>query len=103
DRKRIARFILELEDDPDCAYYAAFVRDDCDERAVGYVGNVFLLLTVASRNDRVGGSTTAPTLRSPDRSDGITRPPDSPPPSRPTVALWSGSWRPLGATVPGIS
>ena len=53
DRKRIARFILELEDDPNCAYYAAFVRDDCDERAVGYVGNVFMILTVASRNDRV--------------------------------------------------
>jgi diamine N-acetyltransferase len=42
DRKRIARFILEHEDDPDCAYYAAFVRDDCDERAIGYVGNIFL-------------------------------------------------------------
>jgi RimJ/RimL family protein N-acetyltransferase len=42
DRKRIARFILEHEDDAECAYFAAFVRDDCEERAIGYVGNVFL-------------------------------------------------------------
>src|SRR5262249_27246488 len=31
DRKRIARFILELEDDPDRASDAAFARDDCDD------------------------------------------------------------------------
>lgn len=44
DRKRVARFILEHEDDHACAYWAAFVREDAEpeERAVGYVGNVFL-------------------------------------------------------------
>ena len=42
DRKRVARFILEHEDDPDCAYFAAFVRDDSPESSIGYVGNVFL-------------------------------------------------------------
>jgi RimJ/RimL family protein N-acetyltransferase len=46
DRRRVARFILEHEDDPCCAYFAAFVRDDVadsEERAIGYVGNVFLM------------------------------------------------------------
>jgi RimJ/RimL family protein N-acetyltransferase len=44
DRKRVARFILDHEDDPECAYFAAFVRDDApeEERGIGYVGNVFL-------------------------------------------------------------
>ncbi len=42
DRKRVARFILEREDDPDSVYYAAFVREDCTDSAVSYVGNVFL-------------------------------------------------------------
>jgi RimJ/RimL family protein N-acetyltransferase len=42
DRKRVARFILEREDDAESAYFAAFVRDDCEERGIGYVGNVFL-------------------------------------------------------------
>jgi RimJ/RimL family protein N-acetyltransferase len=43
DRKRIARFVLEHLDSPDCAYFAAFARDDCEDREVGYVGNVFLI------------------------------------------------------------
>jgi RimJ/RimL family protein N-acetyltransferase len=42
DRKRVARFILEHEDDPACVYFAAFARDDAPERDLGYVGNVFL-------------------------------------------------------------
>ncbi len=45
DRKRIARFILEHETAEDCAYFAAFVRDDAEGAAadIGYVGNVFLI------------------------------------------------------------
>ncbi len=45
DRKRVARFILEHEDDPSCAYWAAFGRTEGvapEEASVGYVGNVFL-------------------------------------------------------------
>jgi len=55
DRKRVARFILEREDDPDSVYFAAFVRDDCTERAIGYVGNVFLIhLNRSHRRCQVG-------------------------------------------------
>jgi RimJ/RimL family protein N-acetyltransferase len=43
DRRRIARFILEHEDDESCAYFAAFVRDDVPGSELGYVGNVFLI------------------------------------------------------------
>lgn len=51
DRKRIARFILEHESAEDCAYFAAFMRDDVEdaeaetdaETDIGYVGNVFLI------------------------------------------------------------
>jgi RimJ/RimL family protein N-acetyltransferase len=44
DRRRIARFILEHEDDPACCYFAAFVRKTAppEEQQIGYVGNVFL-------------------------------------------------------------
>lgn len=43
DRKRIARFILEHETAEDCAYFAAFGRDDVEDSGAGYVGNVFLI------------------------------------------------------------
>lgn len=57
DRKRVARFILEHEDKPDCAYFAAFTREDCAERAVGYVGNVFLFQINADYHHAQAGIT----------------------------------------------